>query len=308
MALEVAQFLASKSTVPFSNGCVVPSSILYALLSLVFATVNDVVFKRYAAKDRSRGAYVFGIGLVWFILQMPTAFARGIEFPLATVTLGYGLVAGLFLTASNLLLLESLTHIDASLGSTIYRLNTMGVVVLALLFLDESLGAYKGLGIAAGVVAVFLLYQRDSQCQTSSRTFLLFFSLAVVASLFRALYGVISKAGLLNGADLQPMLIIGALSWVVGGAGYAFFREKRLRMTRNKAIYSLLSGVLVFLIVNFLLLAIEHGQASTVIPIANMSFVFALLLSTALGMERLTPRKFAAVAAAACSILLLSLA
>jgi drug/metabolite transporter (DMT)-like permease len=290
------------------NGRTVPPPILFALLSLVFAAANDVVFKRYAAKERSRGAYVFGIGLVWFILQVPTAFARGVELPLAAMTMGCGLIAGLMLTASNLLLLESLTHIDASLGSTIYRLNTMGVVVLALLFLDETLGVYKGLGIVAGVVSVFLLYRRDGQGQTTHQVFLLYFSLAVAASLLRACYGVISKAGLLHGADLQPMLVLGALSWVAGGAGYAILREKRLRVTRKKAAYSVLSGILVFLIVNFLLLAIEHGQASTVIPIANMSFILALVLSVALGMERFTPRKLAAVAAAACSIVLLSLA
>lgn len=285
-----------------------PSPIIYALLSLLFAAAHDVVFKRYAAKDRSRGTYVFGIGLIWFILQVPTAIAQGIELPLAAVTLGFGLVAGLFVTTSNLLLLESLTHIDASLGSTIYRLNTLGVVVLAMLFLDEPLGVFKGLGILAGVVSVFLLYQRDVNCKTTQRTFLLYFSLAVAASLFRALYGVTSKAGLLNGADLQSMLIIGALSWVVGGAGYAVLREKRLRVTRVKAMYSLLSGVLVFLIVNFLLLAIEHGQASTVIPIANMSFILAFVLSVALGMEHFTPRKLTAVVVAVCSIVLLSLA
>jgi len=103
------------------------------------------------------------------------------------------------------------------------------------------------------------------------------------------------------------MLILSALCWVVGGAGYAILREKRLRVTRKKAVYSLFSGVLVFLIVNFLLLAIEQGQASTVIPIANMSFILALVLSVALRMEQFTPRKFAAVVAAACSIVLLSL-
>lgn len=287
-----------------------PTPILYAFLSLVFAAANDVVFKRYAAKDRSRGAYIFGIGLIWLLLQLPTAFAHGVEFPFASVTLGYGLVAGLLVTASNLLLLESLTYIDASLGSTIYRLNTLGVVVLAVLFLDEPLGVYKGLGILAGVVAVFLLYRRDSDshCQTTHQMFTLYFSLAVVASLFRAFYGVTSKAGLLNGANLQSMLILSALSWVVGGAGYAIFREKRLRVTRKKAVYSLLSGVLVFLIVNSLLLAIELGQASTVIPIANMSFILAFVLSVALGMEHFTPRKLTAVVVAVCSIVLLSLA
>jgi drug/metabolite transporter (DMT)-like permease len=68
------------------------------------------------------------------------------------------------------------------------------------------------------------------------------------------------------------------------------------------------SGMLVFLIVNFLLLAIEYGQASIAIPIANMSFVVALLLSVGLGMERLTGRKLAAVALSIGSLLLLSLA
>jgi drug/metabolite transporter (DMT)-like permease len=282
-------------------------AVFFALLSLVFAGVNDVVFKRYAAKERSRGAYIFGIGLVWFVLQVSTFVARGFETQLTSVTLGYGLAAGFLLTASNLLLLESLTHIDASLGSTIYRLNTVAVVVLSLLFLDESLGFSKGLGIVVGVMAVFLLYQRDSQVQTGNRNFGLYFFLAVVAAMFRALYGVTSKAGLLNGAEIQPMLIMSALCWVVGGAGYALFREKRLRLTRKKATYSLMSGVLVFCIVNFLLLAIEQGQASTIIPIANTGFVLALILSVAVGMEKFSPRKVAAVVAAACSVFLLSL-
>ncbi|MCK4501932.1 MAG: hypothetical protein KAU22_02790, partial [Desulfuromonadales bacterium] len=109
------------------------SAVLFALLSLVFAGINDVVFKRYSAKDRSRGTYVLGIGLVWFVLQISTFVVRGLEPQLTTVTLGYGLAAGLLLTTSNLLLLESLTPIDASLGSTIYRLNTVVVVVLSLL-------------------------------------------------------------------------------------------------------------------------------------------------------------------------------
>jgi len=283
-------------------------SIIYALLSLICAAVNDVVFKRYAIKDRSRGIYIFGIGLIWFLLQMPTTYARGGEFSPTAVTLGWGLAAGLMLTVSNLLLLESLTHIDASLGSTIYRLNTLGVVVMALLFLDETLGVTKALGILAGMLAVFLLYQRSGPSRTSPRTFALYFSLAVTAALFRAGYGVTSKAGLLHGADLQSMLMIGALSWVVGGACYAIIREKRFRPTGKNAVYSLLSGVLVFLIVNFLLLAIESGQASTVIPIANMSFILALVLSVMLGMERMTKRKLFAVLAAICSILLLSMA
>lgn len=283
------------------------SSVLYALVSLVCAGLNDVVFKRYAVKDRSRGAYVFGIGIVWAVLQVAMVGARGVGLEFGETTLVWGLAAGALLTASNILLLESLSHIDVSLGSTIYRLNTVGVVILSLVFLGEGMGWRKGVGVALGLTAVLLLYRRGAGGVVTGRRFALFFTLAVTASSFRAAYGVVSKAGLAHGAALQSVLVIGAICWIVGGAVYALLREGRLRMTPKKAVYSLLSGVLVFLIVNSLLLAVEHGQASIVIPIANMSFVVALLLSVRLGMERLTWRKSVAVAVSVCSVALLSL-
>jgi len=283
-------------------------TVVFALLSLACAGANDVVFKRYAARDRSRGAYICGIGVVWTALQTGLAAATGIDIVPTGPTLGWGLLAGVLLTASNLCLLESLTHIDASLGSTIYRLNTVGVVILSILFLHETPGWLALGGVLLGITAVVLLYRRDGLGEATGRRFALFFGLAVAASLCRATYGVVSKAGLSGGASLQSMLVIAALCWIAGGAGYALWREKRLRITPKKAAYSLLSGILVFLIVNFLLLAVAQGQASIAIPIANMSFVVALLLSVGLGMERLTRRKLLAVGLSVASLLLLSLA
>jgi len=281
-------------------------TVFFALLSLICAGANDVVFKRYATKSRSRGAYVFGIGLVWASLQIFYALITGAGFDASGTSLGYGVAAGVLLTISNLLLLESLTHIDASLGSTIYRLNTVGVVLLSIWVLDESLGWMKGLGVAMGIGAVFLLHHPDRKGEATGRRFALFFALTIFASACRAVYGVVTKAGLNDGASTQSMLVIAAICWIIGGALYALAREKRLRITGKKAIYSLLSGVLVFLIVNFLLLAIEKGQASIAIPIANMSFVVALALSVGLGMEILTRRKLLAVTISICSLLILS--
>jgi drug/metabolite transporter (DMT)-like permease len=282
--------------------------VTYALLSLVCAGVNDVVFKRYAAKTRSRGVYVCGIGLVWAFCQIVFALSRGGAPEFSGISLSYGLAAGVILTASNLLLLESLTHIDASLGSMIYRLNTVGVVILSMLFLHEPLGWMKALGVTAGVTAVILLYRPQGHGDASGKRFALFFGLAVIASVFRAVYGIISKAGLAEGASLQSLLVIAACCWIAGGGAYALLREKRFRLTGKKAVYASISGILVFLIVNFLLLAIEHGQASIAIPIANMSFVMALLLSVGLGMEVLTKRKLLALAVSAVSVVVLSLA
>jgi len=54
------------------------------------------------------------------------------------------------------------------------------------------------------------------------------------------------------------------------------------------------------------MLALEHGQVSIVIPIANMSFVFALLISITLKIELLTLKKCCAVGFGVISIILLA--
>jgi drug/metabolite transporter (DMT)-like permease len=281
------------------------SAILYALLSLFFAGLNDIVFKRYAAKERSRGMVVFTIGLVWAGLQLLLLLGDGASLHIDSVTLVYGLAAGVALTLSNLLLIESLTHIEVSLGSTIYRLNTLGVVLLSVLLLQESMNLYKTAGIASGVMAILLLLQAPG-LEIDLRLHRLFIGLAILASLLRAIYGVVTKAALNQGADSDLLMLIAALCWILGGAAYAVLREGRFRLSGKKLIYGAVSGLLVTLIVNFLVAAVALGEASVVIPIANLSFVVALLLSLALGWERLSPRKLSAIVCAVASIWLLS--
>lgn len=288
------------------------SGLIFALLCLLCTGLNDVVFKAYAARSRSRGTYVFGIGLIWLLLQLVLLQGGDFELTFSKTSVAYGVVAGLLVTAANLLLIESLTRIDASLGSTIYRLNSVGVVLLSLVLLGEPLGIYKTLGVLAGIAAVFLLYRKDHSAGGAAsglgmRTFSFFFTLAVLASLLRALYGVVSKAALTAGACLQTLIFIAAVSWIAGGAAYAILVERRFQISGKVLAYAASSGALVFLIVNFLMGAIDRAQASTAIPISNMGFVLALLIAMALGMERLTWRKVLAVVASVCSVLLLSM-
>jgi drug/metabolite transporter (DMT)-like permease len=278
---------------------------MFALLSLFFAGINDVVFKKYSSKERSKGMYIFGIGIIWTFLQAFAINIQDISFSYDFVTISYGLAAGLLLTVSNILLLESLTHIDISLGSTIYRLNTVGVVILSFFVLHEPLGGFKIIGIICGVIAVLLLSKMEKNTFQHSN-FTSFFLIAVSASLIRATYGIVTKMGISSNAEPNVMLLLISLSWIIGGAFYAKLRESRLKITRKKITYSIVSGILVFLIVNFLMLALEYGQASIVIPIANMSFVFALLISITLKMELLTLRKCCAISFAIVSIILLA--
>jgi len=282
------------------------NGVYFALLSMIFAGINDVVFKKYSAKERSRGMYVFGIGVTWAILQMLYMQRQSVPFNIEINTIQYGLIAGGLLTASNILLVESLTHINVSLGSTVYRLNTIGVVILSFLVLGESVGAYKILGIIIGVIAVLSMYRGGNTVNNDGKP-AIFLWLCIFASLFRALYGVVSKAALTAKADPQSILLLIAFCWVVGGAFYAKAVEKRFLVTKKKIIYSLLSGFMVFCIVNFLMTGLKYEQASVVIPIANMSFIVALLVSIVLKIEQLDVKKSVAACLAISSILLLTM-
>lgn len=278
----------------------------FALLSLVCAGITDVVFKRYSAVDRSRGLYVLGMGFVWGILQVGLALATSLHLRLDAQALTFGLAAGLLLAPANVFLIESLTHIDVSLGSTIYRLNTIAVVVLAVLLLDEQLTAIKLTGVLLGVAAIVLLFERDHAHPEARSVYRLFFALVVLAALLRAGFGVLAKMAAIRGVDLQAMLLVNCSVFIMVGAIYAWRRHERIQLGGATLGYVAVTGALVFGVANFLMLAVERGEASVVVPIANMSFLVALLISAGLGMERLSARKLLAVALAVAAIFVLA--
>ena len=277
-------------------------AIFFALVSLAAAGCLDVTFRRFSLKLRSRGMYVFGCGVVWLALQLTYLSITEVKLHLDEVTVMYGLLTGVFLVLANILLIESLTGLDVSLGSMIYRLNTIGVVAISFVLLGEDVGFIKLLGVGIGIAAVLILYRRGDGVSIP----ILFFVMAVVASASRAIYGIASKVALEQGASAEGLLVIAAISWIVGGFAYAAFREKRIRITGKKAVYAVVSGFLAFAVVNALIEALKHGEASVVVPIANLSFVVAMLLSVFLGMEELSGRKYLAIGCAAMSVFLMA--
>ncbi len=277
-------------------------AIFFALVSLAAAGCLDVTFRRFSLKLRSRGMYVFGCGVVWLALQLIYLSITEVQLRLDEVTVMYGLLTGAFLVLANILLIESLTGLDVSLGSMIYRLNTIGVVAISFVLLGEDVGFIKLLGVGIGIAAVLILYRRGDGVSIP----ILFFVMAVVASASRAIYGVASKVALEQGASAEGLLVIAATSWIVGGFAYAAFREKRIRITGKKTVYAVVSGFLAFAVVNALIEALKHGEASVVVPIANLSFVVAMLLSVFLGMEELSGRKYLAIGCAAMSVFLMA--
>ena len=250
---------------------------------------------------------IAGVGVVWTAMLLVDLTIRSEMLQFNSSTWVFGLSAGISVAVANILLLESLRHMEVSLGSTIYRLNTIAVVLLSILFLGESISLVKLTGIACGVIAVLFLYrqQHSAGLHATLKTGLI---IVVIGALLRAIYGVLTKAGLLNGANADTLMLISAVCWIGSGLIYAIFIEKQYAITRQKLAYSVVSGLLVYGIVRTLVAALTYGEASIVVTIANMSFLMALLAAVVLKMEVLNWRKITAMFFAVSAIALLSFA
>lgn len=277
----------------------------YALLSLIAAGVLDVVYGRFAGAGRSAGPYLIATGAVITCGQALAVTIAGVTWSWDANAARWGLLAGVIVLIANAMLLKSLDGINVSLGSTIYRLNTIAVVVFAFVFLGESATATKFAGVALGVTAVVLLYHRGGR-GGNDRLLLLSVVIVICAALLRAVFGIVSKVGLAAGAEpFQFLLYIGA-GWTLAAVVWSLAWRAPMKAGPGLAAYAMSSGSLICLVATFLLLGLRTGEASVVIPIANMSFVVALTLSAATGMERLGRRKLFAVACAAAAVALLT--
>jgi len=293
--------------------------LVFALASMVFAGLTDFCFKKYVNKaGMPLGSFLAGIGLVWAVFfAVPLLVKGGADWrgwPIA-------LAAGVASVAANILLVASLRHLDAGVGSTIYRLNMVIVLVLSVVLFDEQLNLMKLAAMTLGVGAVLLMYQRvpapaaeslpcGSLLKLRAKAAVLLqcslpFLLVVAASLLRAAMGLLFKVGMNRGFNLEFLIITG-LCWLVGGLLYGLCSRESVLPTRRIGWYGLVTGLVICGNVYFLAQATANGQASIVIPVSQLSFTITLLLGWRLLGESLTLNRVMALASAILCIIAMS--
>ncbi len=275
-------------------------AIFFAFCCLAFAAVNDFVFKLFARKSRSRGGFVSLIGVVWLFLLcwMPWS-----EESSVSATVLWGAVSGFFSVTANLLLIEAMGHESAGVCSTIYRLNLVLVVAGAVLFLGETLAVIQVIGILFAVLAILAFFPMGQNVHVRT----IGFYMVVAAAVLRAGMGLTYRYGFLHGADRNGVVIINSIFWILGGIVYTLWREKGFtRPDRKMLIYAALSGVFVTGIVIFMALSLQYGEASVVLPIAQMSFLGTFGLSIYFLKEKFTRRNLIAVICGVIAVILLT--
>lgn len=278
-------------------------AVIFAFCCLVCAACNDFVFKLFTRVERSKGQFVTLVGILWFLTLVWLPRSPESDWKM---TLLWGCISGFLSVSSNILLIEAMARQSAGLCSTIYRLNMVLVVLGATLILNEKLSLVQWGGIALAVVAVLAFLPRKGDAGAAKKAGMAGFFMVLAAAFLRAGMGLSYKYGFLHGADQNGVAVVNSFFWIFGGLLYAFLAERNFKFPDKLLLgYGALSGVLVAGIVFFMAASVNLGNASIVLPIAQMSFLGTLLLSVIFLKEKIDILKIIAVLCGTAAIILL---
>jgi drug/metabolite transporter (DMT)-like permease len=272
----------------------VSPSIAYALGALLLYGLADFVYKRAAVAGAL--PHQFLMVQTWFFnaLALLYGFFSGtLAFNPGAL---WGAVAGVLVLIGYYNFAWSLRHGAVSTNATIFRLSFAITTALAVLVLGESLTAPKVVGLALAFFAVWLLLAAPAAGTETVKA-----NRERTASLARVLVATVAvgfasfayKLGLHQGAVPIALVVAQGFVAMTLSTAFAVHIDRNIRPSRPALVHAPVSALL--LVVAFTLLAkgLERGEASVVVPIAQMGFVVTALLGFIFLREPLTPRKLA---------------
>ena len=279
--------------------------LFYTLCCLACTSVNDLLFKFFARKERSRGLFVTSVGVMGTILMLMLPNKTGENFQM---TLLWGVICGIFSAVGNILLIESMTTLSAGVCSTIYRLNLALVVPCSVFLFNEKLNWMQYCGVALAILAVIAFLPLEKGDKKERKKLLLPMIMIITASVFRAGLGLSCKYGPIQGASVNGINFIIEIIWIFSGIAYYFIKERQMQFDMKVIKYGAASGILVAGILYFMIKAlnVEGANASIVLPIAQMSFLVTFILSVIFLKEKITVPKIIAVICGIGAMLLLT--
>jgi drug/metabolite transporter (DMT)-like permease len=275
--------------------------VLLALVAMVCYGLADFIYKR-AATAGIRADH-FLAAQAWFFcpLIILYAYATG-RLVLATPAL-WGMLAGLFSFGGFYFFARSLASGSVSTNASLFRLNFIVTVVLVIAFLGEPLTWQKALGLAFALAATWLLLGGgDKQRPGFNRSILQ----ALVATVSFGASNFCHTVGLRHGAVPDTMVAAQAALFMPLATLVVFFADRKLPPPALAFKFGGPAAVVILVATVALVRGIAAGQASVVVPIAQMGFIVAALLGIFMLGERVTMRKATGLAAAIAALAVLA--
>lgn len=273
-----------------------------ALGAMVFYGLADWVYKRAAER---------GVPAHYFLPLQAFFFAPGIFFyGLATGSLvlgaafAWGMTAGVLVFVALYHFARSLATGAVSIVAPVFRLSFCITAGLAVWLLDESLTNWKLAGLAAALAAVWLLLAgggaRSARASTGSIVRVL------IATVAMGFVSFVYKLGALAGGSPATVLTGQASVFLPLATAFACLRDRGFRPPPGSWRYGATTAVLLLVGLVMLISGLAEGEASVLVPVAQLSFVVTAGLGVVVLREPMTLRKALGLAFAVAALLCLA--
>jgi uncharacterized membrane protein len=275
----------------------------YAFAAMLCYGVGDFIYKRSA--QAGVPAHYFIMLQAWCFCPLVILYAVMTESLVLRPSALWGCLAGLFIFVGFYNFVRSLTVGAVSIHAPIFRMNFVVTVLLAVALLGEPLSRAKIIGLALALAATWLLLGggRHLPSADAGRRSL---AQVALATLSFGAANFFHKLGLMGGMPPATMLSAQAIVFITCATLFAFYSDKALRPPTRAWLFAVPAALV--LIVAFLLFlnALTLGQASILVPIAQMGFVPAAALGVLVLNEAITARKLMGLAVALAALAVLA--
>lgn len=275
--------------------------VLFALVAMVCYGLADFIYKRAAGAGLRADHFL--VGQAWFFcpLVILYAYATGRLVPVPSAV--WGLLAGLFSFGGFYFFARSLASGSVSTNASIFRLNFIVSVVLIIVFLGEPVTAAKVLGLVFALAATWLLLGGGDGKRRGINSSIV---QALVATVSFGASNFCHAVGLRHGVLPETMASAQAALFMPLATLVVFVADRRLPPPPAAFKFGAPAAILLLVATLALLRGIAIGQASVLVPIAQMGFIVAALLGIFALRERVTLRKAAGLAAAIAALAVLA--
>ena len=258
-----------------------------ALGAMMFYGLADWVFKRAAAS---------GVQAHHFLALQALFFAPGIFlYGLTTNTLAlgppfaWGMMAGVLIFVALYNFARSLASGAVSIVAPVFRLSFAITVALAVWLLNERLTGWKLAGLGASLIALWLLLAGGpASAPRITKSSVLN---VLVATVTMGIVSFIYKLGVIAGGSPATVLTGQASVFLPLATVFALKRDGGFHPPHGAWRHGATAAVLLLFGLVMLLAGLARGEASVLVPVAQMSFVVTAGLGFIFLREALTIRK-----------------
>lgn len=267
--------------------------VLYAFGSALFAGLTAVLAKCGIRKTDSTVATAIRTIIV-LLFSWVMVFLVGSQTQVSQLggrTLLFLILSGLATGASWLCYFKALQIGDINKVVPVDKSSTVLTILLAVLFLHESLTLTKGAGIVLIAVGTYLMIEKKQSAgaQKSGLAWLLY---AAGSAVFASLTSILGKIGISSvesnlGTAIRTGVVL-VMSWMM--VFVTGKREKLKEIPKNELGFICLSGLATGGSWLCYYKALQEGPASVVAPIDKLSILVTILFSYLVFHEKLTKK------------------